>query len=190
MNETTVRFFHDIAARIGYARVTELHLFPVIRQSGIESGLAVVAALPESAPSDNTTPKDAIPEGAMPEDATLERPVVELQVTEVPAPEVLERHVVYTARYRNTLKGPDRGKWEVDVTAEADAPLVTIDEVVRGVVRRSGDELHPERISGDQFREIAPSPTASPSEPSPTDAGSPPASTAPSDTPQPGTVPA
>ena len=37
------------------------------------------------------------------------------------------RHVVYTARYRWTRKGPDRGKWEAEVVAEADAPLITVE---------------------------------------------------------------
>ncbi len=40
-------------------------------------------------------------------------------------------------------KGPDRGKWPLDVKAEADAPLITLESVVRGVQHRSGDvELH------------------------------------------------
>ena len=62
------------------------------------------------------------------------------------------RHVVYTARYRHTLKGPDRGKWETNVVAEADAPLVTVDAVVRGVQRRSGDVDDPTRMEGDEVR--------------------------------------
>jgi len=131
MNETTERFFRDIADRVGYDSVTELHLFPAIRQGGTESGVAVVAAHPET----------ETPEGGV------------------------ERHVVYTARYRATLKGPDRGKWELDVKAEADAPLITVDEVVRGVVQRSGDEVQPERIDGEQFRAIVPAPVTPESEP-------------------------
>lgn len=62
------------------------------------------------------------------------------------------RHVVYSARYRHTIKGPDRGKWEADVVAEADAPLVTVDAVVRGVRQRAGDAGEPERLDGDAFR--------------------------------------
>jgi hypothetical protein len=76
------------------------------------------------------------------------------------APRPRARHVVYTARYRHTVKGTDRGRWAVEVVAEADAPLITIEEVVRGVVRRSGDAFQPERISGDQFRAIVPAPAA------------------------------
>jgi len=63
-------------------------------------------------------------------------------------------HTVYSARYRHTLKGHDRGKWEVEVTAEADAPLVTVDEVVRGVMKRAGEPFEPERISAAAFRSI------------------------------------
>jgi hypothetical protein len=62
------------------------------------------------------------------------------------------RLVVYRASYRWTLKGPDRGRWEVDVTAEADAPLAAVADVVRGVHRRAGGEAEPERLSGDAVR--------------------------------------
>ncbi|MBC8088382.1 MAG: hypothetical protein H7Z40_14025 [Phycisphaerae bacterium] len=50
------------------------------------------------------------------------------------------RHTVYTARYRLVVKGPDRGKWEMDVVDEADAPLLAVETVVRGVQRRAGEE--------------------------------------------------
>lgn len=66
------------------------------------------------------------------------------------------RYTVYSARYRLTLKGLDRGKWEVSVTDEADAPLLTIDAVVRGVQRRSGDVDEAIRLSGDEFRAALP----------------------------------
>jgi hypothetical protein len=69
---------------------------------------------------------------------------------EPPAPPV--RLTVYRAGYRWTLKGVDRGKWEVDVRAEADAPLEAIGDVVRGVHRRAGGEAEPERLSGDAVR--------------------------------------
>jgi hypothetical protein len=61
------------------------------------------------------------------------------------------RHTVFTARYRTTLKGPERGKWECDVTAEALAPLVTVETVVRGVQRRAGDEVPPVRYDAGQL---------------------------------------
>ena len=53
-----------------------------------------------------------------------------------------------------TLKGMERGKWEVEVTAEADAPLMTVDEVVRGVMKRAGEPFEPERITAGEFRTI------------------------------------
>jgi hypothetical protein len=64
----------------------------------------------------------------------------------------LDRHVVFSARYRWTRKGPDRGKWESEVVAEADAPLVTVEAVVRGVQERANEEVAPELVSGDEAR--------------------------------------
>ena len=64
--------------------------------------------------------------------------------------------VVYTARYRLTLRGPERGKWDFSIQAEADAPLVTVDKVVQGVQRRSGDAEGPTRMSGEEFRALLP----------------------------------
>ena len=61
------------------------------------------------------------------------------------------RHVLYTATYRHTVKGTERGKWIVDVVAEGSAPLVTIEEVVRGVVRRSAE---PFRARADHRRSV------------------------------------
>ena len=70
-------------------------------------------------------------------------------VAEVPE---RERHVVYTTRYRWTRKGPERGKWDCEVVAEADAPLVTVEAVVRGVQRRANETVDPERVTGDEAR--------------------------------------
>ena len=64
------------------------------------------------------------------------------------------RMVVYSARYRLTLKGPDRGKWETNMVAEADAPLVTVEAVVRGVQRRSGDVDDATKMEGDEVRTV------------------------------------
>ena len=64
------------------------------------------------------------------------------------------KHTVFTAHYRHTLKGLDRGKWQVTVVEEADAPLLTIETVVRGVQRRAGDLEDPQRMEGDAVREI------------------------------------
>jgi hypothetical protein len=64
------------------------------------------------------------------------------------------RLAVYTAKYRLTLKGPERGKWDFAMQAEADAPLVTVEKVVAGVQRRSGDAEEPEKLSGEDFRAL------------------------------------
>jgi hypothetical protein len=67
-----------------------------------------------------------------------------------------DRHVVYTATYRHTRKGPDRGTWLVDVVAQADAPLDAVAAAIRGVHRRTGDGdgAEADRMSGSQFRAL------------------------------------
>jgi len=117
--ETRDRFLLAITTQVAVARIAEVHLFAPIRQGGVESGIAVVAAIPFEGP-----------------DLADREP----------------RYVVYTARYRLVLKGPDRGKWETSIVAEADAPLVTVDAVVRGVQRRAGDIDDPTRLDGDEIR--------------------------------------
>ena len=114
MIETTERFLKEIAGKVGAEYVETVHLFPPIRQGGVETGAAVIAA---------TLPMQ-------------------------------DRHTVYSASYRNTLKGPDRGKWEVEVKAEADSPLITIDAVVQGVMKRAGEPFEPEKLTASEFRTI------------------------------------
>ena len=114
MIETTERFLKEIAEKVGAAYVETVHLFPPIRQGGVETGAAVVAA--------------SLP--------------------------LQERHTVFSASYRNTLKGPDRGKWETEVKAEADAPLITVEAVVQGVMKRAGEPFEPERLTASEFRTI------------------------------------
>ena len=96
-------------------------------------------ALADEAPADEA-PADATPvladATAIEEGARGARPV---------------RHTVYTARYRYIIKGPERGKWESSIKAEADAPLVTVETVVRGVQRRAGEESEIVRYSAAQI---------------------------------------
>jgi hypothetical protein len=95
----------------------------------------------------------------VPADADDDSPYADdLEPVAIAAPAPARRYVVCTARYRHTLKGPDRGKWEVTVTEEADAPLLTVDAVVRGVQRRSGDVDEIVRLSGDELRAAVPVP--------------------------------
>ena len=190
-DETRTRFLAAIAAQLPPERVIELHLFGGIRQGGMESGVAVIAVEPPSTSAaevdDNidietaaeleaieeeaaTDVDDESPYAAADVDAgdgdegddavTADEPMATTGAPSAarPAP----RYVVYTARYRHTLKGLDRGKWEVSVTEEADAPLVTVDAVVRGVSRRSGDGDETVRLSGDEFRAALPEPATRP----------------------------
>ena len=71
-----------------------------------------------------------------------------------------ERHAVYTARYRLALKGPERGRWEFNLVDEADAPLLTVEMVVRGVQQRSGEGAEPERLEPHALRELLGVPAA------------------------------
>ena len=141
LTETRERFLLAIAGQVPVEQIAEIHFFQPIRQGGVESGVAVVAAWPART--------DATPDASLAQSST-DTPGV--QHDEPVAREL--RPVVYTARYRLTLKGPDRGKWEASVVAEADAPLITVDAVVRGVQRRSGDADVATRMDGDDVRAI------------------------------------
>ncbi len=68
-----------------------------------------------------------------------------------PGPELplqTPRLEVHTARYRLTRKGPERGKWEIEVKTQADAPLEAVETVVRGVQDRAGEAIEPTRLTG------------------------------------------
>jgi hypothetical protein len=178
------RFLAGIAAQLPVELVKELHLFGAIRQGGSESGVAVIAVVRPERAEPVTVDVDGgfVPPAAVAEAAPVEShaevvvhdqlddesrfvadevlddetaPEPAAEPTPAPAP---ARYIVYTARYRLTLKGPDRGKWEMSVTEEADAPLLTVDAVVRGVSRRSGDADETVRLSGDEFRAALPEP--------------------------------
>jgi hypothetical protein len=130
------RFLLAIAEQVSPERIAEIHFFPPIRQGTLETGVAVVAATAEShavAEPTESPYSDAAPDTA----------------TSAPA-----RHVVYTARYRWTRKGPERGRWESEIVAVADAPLVTVEAVVSGVRDRSNEVTEPERITGDAARAL------------------------------------
>jgi hypothetical protein len=149
LTETRERFLRAIVADVPADRVAEVHFFPPIKQGGIESGVAVVAAWPEVSVVTPPVADAPVADPSLPTDVSL-GDVSDTNIS--PSRAATERHVVYTARYRHTLKGPDRGKWETNVVAEADAPLVTVDAVVRGVQRRSGDVDDPTKMDGDEVR--------------------------------------
>ena len=52
MTETQQRFLRSIAERVPLEHVVELHLFPPIRQGGVETGVAVVAEDPRRSAGD------------------------------------------------------------------------------------------------------------------------------------------
>jgi hypothetical protein len=175
LEATRERFLVAIAASLPAERFIQLHFFSPIRQGGVESGVAVIAAYPER--TEEIIVADAPPEEQDDDIASEAKDLLDSlaeldSARQGVAPEVDEldpsslplhrmtgegdkpaRYTVYVAKYRLVLKGPDRGKWECTVVAEADAPLVTVETVVRGVQRRSGDTEEPERMSGDDARD-------------------------------------
>ncbi|WP_291161172.1 hypothetical protein [Gemmatimonas sp. UBA7669] len=96
-------------------------------------------------------------EGAEPAVEATAVEATDVEAAEVPAAAVsprlpsTQRHTVFTARYRYVIKGPERGKWEASLKAEADAPLITVETVVRGVQRRAGEESEIVRYSAAQI---------------------------------------
>lgn len=113
VSENVERFLREILDRIPISRIAGMHVFPSIRQGVHESGVAVAAVWPDA--------KDG---SSILSDSNV-------------------RPVVFTAHYRLTIKGADRGRWEFDCIEEADAPLMTVETVVRGVQKRSGDTDDP-----------------------------------------------
>jgi hypothetical protein len=159
------RFLCAIAERVSPERVQAVFLFAPMRHGPVESGVAVLAVDPDR-PNDEIVPieDDAAPSGqdsaAAPDDAGVDEiatqadAVVHAEFAAVPAgsSSVSPRPVVLTARYRHTLKGPDRGKWEIEILEQADAPLITIEMVVRGVQQRLDDTADPERLGAAELR--------------------------------------
>jgi len=69
-----------------------------------------------------------------------------------------DRLAILCARYKLIIKGPDRGKWDMEIVHQADAPLDTLDHVIKGVVRRSGDDAVPERFTRQSLRDLLDAP--------------------------------
>ncbi len=138
VSEVTERFLRAVIVLVPLDRIEELHLFSPLRQSGVETGIAVIAA---------RVPVVARQADGAPDDDLSDEAPAQVTVAHVP----VERHTVYTARYRLVQKGPERGKWETDMVDEADAPLVTVETVVRGVQRRAGEASDIVRFSASQI---------------------------------------
>jgi hypothetical protein len=140
------RFLAAVAEHVPLQKVVELYLFQPIRHGGVESGVAVIAAAADAAEA-QPGPADGV------DRARSEDGAESVDVAPTPAA-AQQRYTVFTARYRHVLKGPERGRWEVSVVAEADAPLATVSAVVRGVQRRAGDVEPPEHLTGDALRDV------------------------------------
>lgn len=122
-----------------------------------EIEIEIDEAPPVAEANESADSQIAIPEfDPTPDETVATRDFDEPSDVSVPIPDAhhqlpLVRHVVLTARYRLILKGPDRGKWEMDIREEADATLVTVDAVVRGVQKRVGDLAEVERLNPGQL---------------------------------------
>lgn len=179
VTEVAERFLKAILAKVPLDRIEELHLFSPLRQGAVETGIAVVAArviLPpvvlaemiqvdvmEASPDgDDSSPYadanvvalDEIIDQMIGEEIIAENllPLESIEEESSEPPRV--RHTVYTARYRLVIKGPERGRWEIDVVDEADAPLLTVETVVRGVQRRAGEETATVRYTAAQIARV------------------------------------
>ncbi len=178
VTETQQRFLRAIVEQVPVERIVEVHLFPSLRQGQAESGVAVIAALPDNPVAASfpvaasRQPVAGSDTGDVSDDAEIEAQLDSEQAevlaeaeaegmtveagdtpdAERQTPDAAVRHVVYSARYRLVVKGPARGTWDCQVTAEADAPLVTVEMVVRGVQQRAGEEAEPERLTAEGLR--------------------------------------
>ena len=148
MTETQQRFLKEIADRVNGGRVAELRLYPTLRVGQVESGVAIVATAGDKPPAVEPSGADIVESL---EAAVADAPIVEAGSEEVSASGP-ERMSILTAHFRHTVKGPDRGKWEFFLVHDADAPIETVESVVRGVARRAGEDGEPELLSGDDFQ--------------------------------------
>ena len=123
MNETNERFLKAILERVPVERIVEIHLFPRHPVRG------------RSRPASRSwRPSRAV-------DRSSAR-------TAADRTSHAQRLEVHTAWYRLTRKGPERGKWEIEVKTQADAPLETVETVVRGAQERAGEVIEPTRLTG------------------------------------------
>ena len=147
MTETQQRFLKAIAERVSGGNIAEVRLYPTVRVGPIESGVAIIATTEPAATGDvepGTEPRPL-------EDS--ETAAVEAAAEGIEGPDTRrDRLSILTAHFRHTVKGPDRGKWEFNMVHDADAPIETVESVVRGVARRSGEDGEPELLSGAEFQ--------------------------------------
>jgi hypothetical protein len=113
-----------------------------------ETGERFVKAILERVPADRIVEIHLFPAIRQ---GQLETGVAVVAAEPAPSLELVlraQRLEVHTAWYRLTRKGPERGKWEIEVKTQADAPLETVEAVVRGVQERAGEAIEPTRLTG------------------------------------------
>src|SRR5688500_8317348 len=109
------RFLAAVAEQVPIDRVVELYLFQPMRQGGVESGVAVIAAagdtpvaLPGASNADG--PQQGPPDvnGSQPDagDSPVPQPA-SAAPHEAQADGFEPRYTVFTAHYRHVLKGPE-----------------------------------------------------------------------------------
>jgi hypothetical protein len=152
MTEAQHRFLKAISERVTSGDIEEVRLFPTVRSGPLESGVAIVAVRDLAS---------AVAAGAPDAGEVLAASEAPVAPTSTPdesgdaaetSDDRADRLSILTARFRQTVKGPERGKWEFDIVHDADAPLETVERVVRGVAHRAGEDGEPELLTGDAFR--------------------------------------
>ena len=148
MTETQERFLRAVLTRVALDSVVELHLFPSLRRGTVETGVAVIA----------TTVPSALAVVMDDDGHDIDAPQSELTIHDSPYSDDMlvssPRLRIFTASYRHTVKGLERGAWVVDVQAEADAPLDAVEAVLRGVRHRSTEPADPELVSHDTLASL------------------------------------
>ncbi len=149
MTETQQRFLKAIAERVNGDNIAEVRLYPTVRVGPIESGVAIIATTePAVVASADAASARGDSQAEHPEAAESDTVIEESLV----ASGRQDRLSILTAHFRHTVKGPDRGKWEFNMVHDADAPIETVENVVRGVARRAGEDGEPELLSGTDFQ--------------------------------------
>ena len=152
MTETQERFLRAVLTRVVLDSVVELHLFPSLRRGTVETGVAVIAT---TVPSALAVVMD---DDGHDIEAAIDAPQSELAIEDSPCRDDMvvssPRLRIFTASYRHTVKGLERGAWVVDVQAEADAPLDAVEAVLRGVRHRSTEPADPELVSHDTLASL------------------------------------
>jgi hypothetical protein len=136
---------------------------PYAPESSADAESAVVAEAAVDAAADATgdvtSDDDATSEDDVTsaDDATRIDALADDTSTDADAPEPIsaapmQRLRILTASYRSTIKGPDRGKWNVEILDEAVAPRDAIEAVLRGVRHRSSEPADPELVSAAELQ--------------------------------------